>query len=94
MCGHLQAKVCPVSRLGYPELCRNSAHGNNVLSDTPTDVRTQDSHDLVLRNGKLGHRENGELLEYRHLIAHHTTLLNSIISTPNAKFMTMGIKDF
>jgi hypothetical protein len=37
---------------------------------------------------------NGELLEYCHLIAHHTTLLNSIISTPNAKFMTMDIKDF
>jgi hypothetical protein len=56
MCGLIQAKACPVSRLGNPELCRNSAHGNNVYGDTPKDAGTQDPHDLVLRNGKLGHR--------------------------------------
>ena len=47
-CNDIQAKVCPVSRLGNPELCRNSAYGNNVHGDTPTDVCTQDPHDLVL----------------------------------------------
>ena len=63
MCGHVQAKVCPVSRLGNPELCRNSAHGNNVHGDTPTDVGTQDPHDLVLRDGKLGNRGEWRTIE-------------------------------
>ncbi len=56
MCGHMQAQACPVSRLGYLELCCNSTHGNVVHSDTPKEVGMQDPHDTVLRIVKLGHR--------------------------------------
>ena len=56
VCGHIQTTICLVRRLGNPQLCSNSAHRQNVHSDTPTDVRTQDPNVAVLRNGKLSNR--------------------------------------
>jgi len=62
VCGHIQTTVCLVRRLGNPQLCSNSAHGQNVHGDTPTNVRTQDPDVVVLQNGKLGSRGQWQTL--------------------------------
>ena len=74
MCGYIQTTICPVCQPGNPELCGNpQTNGHDVHDDAPTDVNTQAPLGLVLQDGKLRHGENEELMEYRHLIAHHTT---------------------
>ena len=53
VCGHIQTTICRVLRFGHPKLHSNSAHGQHLHSDTPTDVRIKDPNVTVLRNDKL-----------------------------------------
>ncbi len=62
MFGHIQASICCVTRLGHLELHYNSTHGHNTHGQTPTDVGTQDTNDLVPQNGKFSDRRQQRTL--------------------------------